>query len=515
MATKLTASAVATFNNGASYSDDSPVVGYRSAGVPRVIRYTFTTPSSGASSYSVMISGCSKLDGDCTQLKCYLTTSTNSHSVATSAYSSDGVLTRRTTTTGYGQYEFYSGTITKSLAGNTTYYLWVFAASETKPLSVFLPKTGYQYQTNLATITVNEGSGSSTTTGTTVSTSDITFTKSAYTDNNHPYTLIARVREASSTSSSVTFNLKVTITSPTSGAGYEYRYGNKLDIKVNNSSLYYSDNMTNGSYILDINYGAETALWEGTFTLSRGTNGKAAGVIYVNFCQTQLSNFNPIIQENILSTQPSGYVSTAPTAKILSYNGSAQALVNAGSGTGTMYYRLGTSGSFSTSIPTATNAGTYSVYYYSAATGYYTQSATGGPVNITISPIPGWVTLSSSSGSTTVGTNKTVTVSSHHGGTLSVSSSNTGVATVSISGTTITISPVAGAGGTATITVASATTTNYTRATASYTITVIGGLVYIDNGSGLEAYQVYIDNGSSWDLYIPYIDNGSGWDQCG
>ena len=38
------------------------------------------------------------------------------------------------------------------------------------------------------------------------------------------------------------------------------------------------------------------------------------------------------------------------------------------------------------------------------------------------------------------------------------------------------------------------------------------GLVYIDNGSGWDAYQVYIDNGSGWDRYIPYIDNGSGWD---
>lgn len=38
------------------------------------------------------------------------------------------------------------------------------------------------------------------------------------------------------------------------------------------------------------------------------------------------------------------------------------------------------------------------------------------------------------------------------------------------------------------------------------------GLVYIDNGSSWDAYQVYIDNGSSWDRYIPYIDNGSSWD---
>jgi hypothetical protein len=41
------------------------------------------------------------------------------------------------------------------------------------------------------------------------------------------------------------------------------------------------------------------------------------------------------------------------------------------------------------------------------------------------------------------------------------------------------------------------------------------GLVYIDNGSGFEAYQCYIDNGSSWDLCIPYIDNGVSWDMSG
>lgn len=41
------------------------------------------------------------------------------------------------------------------------------------------------------------------------------------------------------------------------------------------------------------------------------------------------------------------------------------------------------------------------------------------------------------------------------------------------------------------------------------------GLIYIDNGTKVEAYMIYIDNGSSWDQYIPYVDNGSGWDLCG
>lgn len=54
---------------------------------------------------------------------------------------------------------------------------------------------------------------------------------------------------------------------------------------------------------------------------------------------------------------------TAPTAKSPTYNGSAQELVNAGSTTGgTMQYKVG-SGSYSTAIPKATIAGTYTVYY--------------------------------------------------------------------------------------------------------------------------------------------------------
>ena len=56
-------------------------------------------------------------------------------------------------------------------------------------------------------------------------------------------------------------------------------------------------------------------------------------------------------------------VVTPPTAKSLTYSGSAQELVNAGTTTGgTLQYKVGT-GSYSTSVPNATNAGTYTVYY--------------------------------------------------------------------------------------------------------------------------------------------------------
>ena len=52
-----------------------------------------------------------------------------------------------------------------------------------------------------------------------------------------------------------------------------------------------------------------------------------------------------------------------------------QSIVIAGIGTGTMYYRLGDSGEFSTSIPTITNIGTYTLYYYCEENDNYTKSS--------------------------------------------------------------------------------------------------------------------------------------------
>lgn len=58
-------------------------------------------------------------------------------------------------------------------------------------------------------------------------------------------------------------------------------------------------------------------------------------------------------------------ITTPPAATTLTYNGSAQNLVTAGSGVtgGTLKYRLGESGLWNTDIPKATNAGDYTVYY--------------------------------------------------------------------------------------------------------------------------------------------------------
>ena len=51
-----------------------------------------------------------------------------------------------------------------------------------------------------------------------------------------------------------------------------------------------------------------------------------------------------------------------------------------------------------------------------------------------------------------------------------------------------------------------------TAAQTLYAHWSVGGLVYIDNGTSIDAYQAYIEDGSSFDMYAPDIDNGSGWD---
>lgn len=79
---------------------------------------------------------------------------------------------------------------------------------------------------------------------------------------------------------------------------------------------------------------------------------------------------------------------TAPTAKTgLTYNGSAQKLVNAGSGgsgASEIQYRIGTSGTYSTNIPTAINPGTYEIYYKVVGDATHNTLEDLGPITVTI-----------------------------------------------------------------------------------------------------------------------------------
>ena len=79
---------------------------------------------------------------------------------------------------------------------------------------------------------------------------------------------------------------------------------------------------------------------------------------------------------------------TAPTANTLTYTGSEQPLLTAGSTQdGTMKYRLGESGEFVDSIPNGKDAGTYTVYYKVVGDGNHNDTEVQF-VSVTIDPLP-------------------------------------------------------------------------------------------------------------------------------
>ena len=89
--------------------------------------------------------------------------------------------------------------------------------------------------------------------------------------------------------------------------------------------------------------------------------------------------------KKIVITKAVGKV-TPPTAKTLKYTGNAQELVNAGSSTtGQIQYKVGTTGTYSTKIPTGTDVGTYTVYYKVVGDSNHNDVAERS-LNVTINP---------------------------------------------------------------------------------------------------------------------------------
>lgn len=190
------------------------------------------------------------------------------------------------------------------------------------------------------------------------------------------------------------------------------------------------------------------------------------------------ANHNDVASTSITTTiaKASGSVTTAPTAKSVTYNGSSQALINAGSGTGTMYYRykLSTSStwsSWSTSVPSRTDAGTYNIEYYAAASTNYEQSSTGS-LNVTMAKASR--TLSFSNPTTVVApsgnvTNTATPSAGASDGTITYSISSTTYATINSSSGKVTAKTSEGS---ATVTATISEGTNYLSASASYVIRV-------------------------------------------
>lgn len=117
-----------------------------------------------------------------------------------------------------------------------------------------------------------------------------------------------------------------------------------------------------------------------TSNVPGGTITPSAATIQDGSSNNVTTNYNITYTTGTLTiNKVAATLGTAPTKKTgLTYNGSAQALVNAGSGAsgGTLKYKLG-SGSYSTSVPTATDANTsgYSVTYFVEGDANHTSTA--------------------------------------------------------------------------------------------------------------------------------------------
>ncbi len=148
-------------------------------------------------------------------------------------------------------------------------------------------------------------------------------------------------------------------------------------------------------------------------------------------------------------TKPQAAIATAPTAVTgLTYSGSAQPLVTAGtSDEGTVQYAIGTAsgptGTYSATIPTATNAGTYYIWYKVAGDADHSDSA---PQKLAVTVAKADATLTLAAGdlgfasSDKAETAKTNSITAKAGDkTVTVSSADNTKCNVAISGTTITV----------------------------------------------------------------------------
>ena len=154
--------------------------------------------------------------------------------------------------------------------------------------------------------------------------------------------------------------------------------------------------------------------------------------------QTVTVSYTGVHKVKSVTVKGKSVVTAAPTPNVLTYTGSAQALVSAGTATcGNLVYSLTSGSGYSTSIPTATNAGNYTVYYkvdgVSGYTGTPEQS-----VNVTIAKAAATLSLDNTATLSFTslqysGTAYTPSpLATFKGGTLRATSANTDNCTVSV-----------------------------------------------------------------------------------
>ncbi|MBQ4386923.1 MAG: fimbrillin family protein [Prevotella sp.] len=192
-------------------------------------------------------------------------------------------------------------------------------------------------------------------------------------------------------------------------------------------------------------------------------------------------------------------VTTAPEANSLTYTGSAQALVTAGAAAnGELQYSLAEDGDYTTTIPTGTNAGDYTVWYRVVGNANYNDVAPQS-IGVTIGKAAGSISYATTALTkyvTDTGTSLTNPLTATTGtgiGTVTYSISGDDVCTLNATTGAITLNGNIGVA-TITATVTDGDNYQYATSTASYTLTVLD-LPLIDYAS-LQIGDVVNDDGT-------------------
>ena len=169
-----------------------------------------------------------------------------------------------------------------------------------------------------------------------------------------------------------------------------------VSISVINGTAVYSGNATNGGAkvtVSDPSSGATVryGTTKGPYNLTAAPTYTNAGT-YTIYYQVTATNYASRTGSLIITiSKADAKVTKAPTAKTLTYTGSSQALVTAGAGTGGTFKYSTDNTNWSTTIPTKTPAGTYTVYYKVTGDDNHNDSSAGS-VKVTISKADAKVT---------------------------------------------------------------------------------------------------------------------------
>ena len=167
-------------------------------------------------------------------------------------------------------------------------------------------------------------------------------------------------------------NTRKLLVDTTVDGNWEYSTKSNKNVLNNTSQNTTQTGNDNGCYL----YLLDDNEYHSIGVKSQGSNYKNAAV--VTFYEVVKTGSNPPATVNPEYT--------APSAATLTYNGQPQALVTGGSvdaGQGTMLYKLG-NGEYSATVPSATDAGTYSVSWMVEGADGYNDVVAEQPISVTI-----------------------------------------------------------------------------------------------------------------------------------